>query len=283
MEQAQQREPETLTIQSIPQQEVEDACFHALGLIRRNCEYLDQHLVRIGADSASRQAVADIHASAAKLERTVNEVMSVLDYLREPEAPRLSPLDLCELLQQIMTQAEPIRTQRGVELILDDGGWTACRVLADRRDTELLCLHLLSNALCACSAGGTVRILLRRSEAFWQLTVLDNGCGLPEQDETAWLENRRCFLGGAQLGLLLCREACRRMGWGLRVERAPERGTQAVVTIPLCVERSTAEPTAELHAGDGAARKQQRYRLQALLARELQTLPERTETPEEKR
>ena len=127
MEQAQQREPETLTIQSIPQQEVEDACFHALGLIRRNCEYLDQHLVRIGADSASRQAVADIHASAAKLERTVNEVMSVLDYLREPEAPRLSPLDLCELLQQIMTQAEPIRTQRGVELILDDGGWTACR------------------------------------------------------------------------------------------------------------------------------------------------------------
>ena len=191
MEQAQQREPETLTIQSIPQQEVEDACFHALGLIRRNCEYLDQHLVRIGADSASRQAVADIHASAAKLERTVNEVMSVLDYLREPEAPRLSPLDLCELLQQIMTQAEPIRTQRGVELILDDGGWTACRVLADRGDTELLCLHLLSNALCACSAGGTVRILLRRSEAFWQLTVLDNGCGLPEQDETAWLENRR--------------------------------------------------------------------------------------------
>ena len=128
-----------------------------------------------------------------------------------------------------------------------------------------------------------MRILLRRSEAFWQLTVLDNGCGLPEQGETAWLENRRCFLGGAQLGLLLCREACRRMGWGLRVERAPERGTQAVVTIPLCVERSTAEPTAELHAGDGAARKQQRYRLQALLARELQTLPERTETPEEKR
>ena len=275
MEQAQQREPETLTIQSIPQQEVEDACFHALGLIRRNCEYLDQHLVRIGADSASRQAVADIHASAAKLERTVNEVMSVLDYLREPEAPRLSPLDLCELLQQIMTQAEPIRTQRGVELILDDGGWTACRVLADRGDTELLCLHLLSNALCACSAGGTVRILLRRSEAFWQLTVLDNGCGLPEQDETAWLENRRCFLGGAGLGLLLCRECCRRMGWDLQVEqRAPEKGTRAVVTIPLCDEPMP-EPTVELRSDCSPVRTQQQYQLRNMLVRELRTMPER--------
>ena len=275
MEQARQREPETLTIQSIPQQEVEDACFHALGLIRRNCEYLDQHLVRIGADSASRQAVADIHASAAKLERTVNEVMSVLDYLREPEAPRLSPLDLCELLQQIMTQAEPIRTQRGVELILDDGGWTACRVLADRGDTELLCLHLLSNALCACSAGGTVRILLRRSEAFWQLTVLDDGCGLPETSREAWLENRRCFLGGAGLGLLLCRECCRRMGWDLQVEqRAPEKGTRAVVTIPLCDEPMP-EPTVELRSDCSPVRTQQQYQLRNMLVRELRTMPER--------
>lgn len=48
----------------------------------------------------------------------------------------------------------------------------------------------------------------------WQLTVRDNGCGLPEGSQEAWLENRRSFLGGAQLGLLLCRECCRRMGWG---------------------------------------------------------------------
>ena len=37
-----------------------------------------------------------------------------------------------------------------------------------------------------------------------------------------------CFLGGAKLGLLLCRECCRRMGWGLRVERAPEKGPQGI-------------------------------------------------------
>ena len=46
-----------------------------------------------------------------------------------------------------------VQAQLGVELTLDYGGWTACRIMADRSDAELLCLHLLSNALRACSAG----------------------------------------------------------------------------------------------------------------------------------
>ena len=212
MEQAQQNTAQELTAQAIPQQAVEDACFHSLGLIGRNCEYLEQHLARVGADAQSLQAVSDISAATAKLERTINELLSALEFLRAGQPPKLYPLDLCELLQQVAAQADMVRAQLGVTLELDYGGWTACRVLADRDDVELLCLHLLSNALRACREGGTVRILLRRSETMWQLTVRDNGCGLPEGSQEAWLENRRSFLGGAQLGLLLCRECCRRMG-----------------------------------------------------------------------
>ena len=226
------------------------------------------------------QAVNDISAAAARLDRTVNEVMSLLDFLRTEEDPRLYPLDLCQLLQQVAAQADMVQAQLGVELTLDYGGWTACRIMADRSDAELLCLHLLSNALRACSAGGKVRLMLRRSESFWQLTVMDNGCGLPEAGEDTWLENRRCFLGGAKLGLLLCRECCRRMGWGLRVERAPEKGTQAVVTIPLCADRM-AEPTVELHTGGDTAQAQQhQYQLRNMLVRELRTMPERGDPDE---
>lgn len=254
MEQMRQNEAGALTAQAIPQKDVEQACFHALGLIGRNCEYLDQHLAHVGADQQTRQAVNDISAASARLDRTVNEVMSLLDFLRTEEDPRLYPLDY--------------------------GGWTACRVMADRNDAELLCLHLLSNALRACSAGGKVRLMLRRSESFWQLTVMDNGCGLPEAGEDTWLENRRCFLGGAKLGLLLCRECCRRMGWGLRVEHAPEKGTQAVVTIPLCTDRIT-EPTVELHTGGDTAQAQQhQYQLRNMLVRELRTMPERGDPDE---
>ena len=260
-------------------QAVEDACFHSLGLIGRNCEYLEQHLARVGADAQSLQAVSDISAATAKLERTINELLSALEFLRAGQPPKLYPLDLCELLQQVAAQADMVRAQLGVTLELDYGGWTTCRVLADRDDVELLCLHLLSNALRACREGGTVRILLRRSETMWQLTVRDNGCGLPEGSQEAWLENRRSFLGGAQLGLLLCRECCRRMGWGLSVECAPEKGTQAVVTVPLYTDDGRA-PEVELHAGADLASEQHQYQLRAMLVRELRTMPERGDPDE---
>ena len=279
MEQAQQNTAQELTAQAIPQQAVEDACFHSLGLIGRNCEYLEQHLARVGADAQSLQAVSDISAATAKLERTINELLSALEFLRAGQPPKLYPLDLCELLQQVAAQADMVRAQLGVTLELDYGGWTTCRVLADRDDVELLCLHLLSNALRACREGGTVRILLRRSETMWQLTVRDNGCGLPEGSQEAWLENRRSFLGGAQLGLLLCRECCRRMGWGLSVECAPEKGTQAVVTVPLYTDDGRA-PEVELHAGADLASEQHQYQLRAMLVRELRTMPERGDPDE---
>ena len=165
MEQAQQNTAQELTAQAIPQQAVEDACFHSLGLIGRNCEYLEQHLARVGADAQSLQAVSDISAATAKLERTINELLSALEFLRAGQPPKLYPLDLCELLQQVAAQADMVRAQLGVTLELDYGGWTTCRVLADRDDVELLCLHLLSNALRACREGGTV------------LTVTENGKG----------------------------------------------------------------------------------------------------------
>ena len=50
MEQEWQNDAGALTAQAIPQKDVEQACFHALGLVGRNCEYLEQHLARVGAD-----------------------------------------------------------------------------------------------------------------------------------------------------------------------------------------------------------------------------------------
>lgn len=233
MEQEWQNDTGALTAQAIPQKDVEQACFHALGLVGRNCEYLEQHLARVGADEQTRQAVNDISAAAARLDRTMNEVMTLLDFLRAEEPPQLSPLDLCQMLQQIAAQADMVQEQLDVELTL------------------------------------------RRCENFWKLTVLDDGCGLPETSREAWLENRRCFLGGAGLGLLLCRECCRRMGWDLQVEqRAPEKGTRAVVTIPLCDEPMP-EPTVELRSDCSPVRTQQQYQLRNMLVRELRTMPER--------
>ena len=173
-----------------------------------------------------------------------------------------------------------IDAQSSTKLTVDCGGLEQCLVWGDREMAEQICFHLLSNALRAAAPGGNIQVCLRQTGQDIRLTIEDDGCGLPEAGEDAWLENRRCFLGGAKLGLLLCRECCRRMGWGLRVERAPEKGTQAVVTIPLCTDRIT-EPTVELHTGGDTAQAQQhQYQLRNMLVRELRTMPERGDPDE---
>lgn len=276
-----QQRTEMRSITAEQQKRVEEVCFRSLALIGRNCEYLEQHFDRTGADASARQAVADINTAALQLDRTLSEAITLLEFLHEEAKPQLYPIDLCELLQQVAAQSDMIRAQLGVDIRLDYGGCTACCVMADRRDVELLCLHLLSNALRASREGGSVCIALRRTESGWQLTVTDDGCGLPGEDAQAALENRRSFLGGAQLGLLLCRECCRRMGWSLQLEPAREKGTQAVVSIPLYAGESRPDGTVELRTDSETEREQRKYHLRAMLVREMRTMPERGDPEEE--
>ena len=263
------------------QKRIEEVCFRSLALIGHNCEYLEQHFDRTGADESTRQAVADINAAAVKLDRTLSEAMTLLEFLRGDEKPQLYPVDLCDLLRQVAAQADMIRAQLGVEIHLDYGGWTSCCALADRSDAELLCLHLLSNALRASREGGSVNIALRRTQTAWLLTFTDDGCGLPGEDAQAALENRRSFLGGAQLGLLLCQECCRRMGWSLQLEPAPEKGTRAVVSIPLYAGESRPDGTVELRTDTETEQEQRRYHLRARLVRAMRTMPERGDPEKE--
>ena len=263
------------------QKRIEEVCFRSLALIGRNCEYLEQHFGSTGADESTRQAVADINTAAVQLERTLNEAMTLLEFLREDKKPQLYPIDLCELLQQVAAQSDMIRAQIGVDIRLDYGSYTTCCVMADRSDVELLCLHLLSNALRSSREGGCVCIALHRTESGWQLTVTDDGCGLPGEDAQAALENRRSFLGGAQLGLLLCQECCRRMGWSLQLEPAPQKGTQAVVSIPPYTADGRTDGTVELHTDTETEREQRGYHLRAMLVREMRTMPERGDPEEE--
>ena len=258
-----QQKTETRSITAEQRKRVEEVCFRSLALIGRNCEYLEQHFDRTGADASTRQAVADIDTAAMQLDRTLSEAITLLEFLHEDTKPQLYPIDLCELLQQVAAQSDMIRAQLGVDIRLDYGGCTTCCVMADRRDAELLCLHLLSNALRASREGGSVCIALRR------------------EDVQAALENSRSFLGGAQLGLLLCRECCRRMDWSLQLEPAPEKGTQAVVSIPLYTGESRPDGTVELRTSSETEQEQRKYHLRAMLVREMRTMPERGDPEDE--
>lgn len=214
-----------------PQEEFENVCFHSIGLIEQNQEYLEMHL-RAVSDLPARQALSDIRVEAARLERAVQNITTLLR-LRDEEPGEPELLDLSSLLWQVGSLAQEIDASLGITLETETDGADGYRVMAFPDEAEQLLLHLVSNALRACGSSGRVRVSLSQKKGSAVLCVEDDGCGLPEK---APVENHRCFLGGTGMGLEICRLICRRVGWRLTLKPRPEGGTCAQVVCPLALE-----------------------------------------------
>lgn len=227
-----------------PQEEFGDVCFHALGIIDQNREYLQMHLLA-SADLPTRQALSDIQIESARLDRTVRNAITLYQ-LENEELSELQPLDLCGLLEKAGRLAPDIQRSLEITLTTESGGIEHCAVMGVPDEAEQLLLHLISNALRACDAGGRVWVSLKQKKTGVALRVEDNGCGLMEEDP---IENNRRFLSGAKLGLRICKLICRRAGWKLTLTARPGGGTRAQVVFPLA-SCEDIPPEMELHSDE---------------------------------
>lgn len=227
-----------------PRKQFESALLHSLRIMDQNREYLQMHLARTG-DERTRQALEDMGQESIRLERTLREMMGLLE-VEMNDKPPMKPVDLCWILMEAAQIAPEIEKQLGIRLIVDHSPFRRCYVKADAQEAEQLLFHLLSNALRAVSPGGQIKIRLTRDDEDLYLIVEDDGCGLPTGEN--WMENRRRFLGGVQAGLLLCRRYCAHMGWVLSLTpRDAGSGTRAEVRIPLAGTMFPIEGSVELH------------------------------------
>ena len=159
-------------------EEFGDVCFHALGIIDQNREYLQMHLLA-SADLPTRQALSDIQIESARLDRTVRNAITLYQ-LENEELSELQPLDLCSLLEKAGRLAPDIQRSLEIALTTESGGIEHCTVMGVPDEAEQLLLHLISNALRACDAGGRVWVSLKQKKTGVVLRVEDNGCGLME-------------------------------------------------------------------------------------------------------
>lgn len=236
-----------------PQGEFEDVCFHSIGIIDQNREYLQMHLLATG-DRPTRQALSDIQVESARLERALHNAMAL--YRLENEEPaELRPFDVCSLLEKAAQMAPDIDHELEIRLMTENNGIEHCAVMACPDEAEQLLLHLISNALRACDSGGRVWVSLKQKKTGIVLRVEDDGCGLAEEDA---IENHRRFLGGTQIGLRICRLICRHAGWKLTLTGRPGGGTRAQVAFPLasCEELP---PELELHSGEADTLRAARF------------------------
>lgn len=125
-----------------PRKQFESVLLHSLRIMDQNREYLQMHLARTG-DERTRQALEDMGQESIRLERTLREMMGLLE-VEMNDKPSMKPVDLCWILMEAAQIAPEIEKQLDIRLIVDHSPFRRCYVKADAQEAEQLLFHLLS-------------------------------------------------------------------------------------------------------------------------------------------
>lgn len=192
----------------------------------------------------SAPALERMVSQGRRLQQLIADLL-LLASLERPASPsRMQPCDLAEISGDVCEDFSEAATAAGVTL-LHKVEATDTRVLGNEAELSRLLINLLSNALQHSPGGGTVRVSLERRGREIQLSVQDNGPGIPAEQQARIFERfhrldpaRSRPQGGTGLGLAIAQAIARRHGGVIRVESRP--GLGATFSLRLSPERGLA-------------------------------------------
>jgi len=212
-----------------------------LASIRAFSEILRDH-----PDISDQERGEFLRIVIAESERLTRLIGQLLDLSRIGEGgPAVSyrPVDLAAVARDSAFAMQQVFAGRGIAFRTRLEAATA-PVLGDHDRLVQVLINLLGNAAkFSPAAGGEVELGLRRLGDGFELTVADNGPGIPPADRETVFERFR-QLGdtlngkpeGAGLGLAICRGIVAQHGGRIWVDAAPSGGAMFKLTLPAMAE-----------------------------------------------
>jgi signal transduction histidine kinase len=195
-----------------------------------------------GRDQLDERSAAALDLLAADVGRFERLVTDLLELAASAPGSDDGPLDLVEAGELVRRCVESSIRATGAgeaaELRVDEDARHAL-VLVDKRRVERIVANLLENA--ANYAGGASAVEVARRDASLEVTVVDHGPGIAEEERLAIFDRfyrgsaagRRGAGHGTGLGLALVAEHVRRLGGDVRVDPASGGGSRFVVALPI--------------------------------------------------
>lgn len=185
-------------------------------------------------DETSQRFVARILSATSGIQELVH---AVLEHRRSTSAVlERRPLDCGTLVRTVLRQLQHDIDDSGAEVEIGD----LPLVVADRVQLGRVFQNLIANALRTTPPPRRpkVSITARRLTGQWELSVADNGVGVPDEDRHRIFElfqrgePTRDGHSGHGLGLPICRAVVERHGGRIGVERIPGGGSRFFFTVP---------------------------------------------------
>lgn len=210
---------------------------------------------RSSSDDTLLRAVTRIERSVERGRRVSHDLLS----FTQPASPEPVEIDLCEWipanrdsLQALLGSGFDLETQIEIDSAI---------VFCDEREIRQALEQVVINARDAMSAGGVIRIGLRRTaedgiypfgivsdpRRSIELFVCDEGPGIPPNVIEQVMEPLFTTKGSATgLGLTIANQNIIRNGGQLLIESEPERGCNVHFFLPMSISRDAAHPEAPL-------------------------------------
>lgn len=167
-------------------------------------------------------------------------VMEMLAYCKKEVAPRQTT-DIGELLESTMLMVQESASHQGVRTSLQVKG-SIPRVKIDPMGMKRVVLNLLTNAIEACSEGGSVQVVAEASQSHERLgiTIEDDGPGIPSDIKERLFEPFFTTKGkqGTGLGLALVKKIVDEHGGRVEMESQPGQGTTFRLLLPMIVDET---------------------------------------------
>jgi signal transduction histidine kinase len=179
-----------------------------------------------------------ISSESERLTAIVDRLLSVAQLDTGAIAVQLAETDVGAVVSEAVRSAEGADGENGHRFVVELGD-EPLAAEADRDKLTQVLAHLLDNAVRYSPAGGTVTVAARRREDAVEVSVEDQGVGIPHADQERIF--RKFYRGEAAmgavgagatgLGLFLAEGLVTAMGGRIRVDSAEGKGSTFVLEL----------------------------------------------------
>jgi heavy metal sensor kinase len=198
---------------------------------------IDVALERPRTPEEYQRLLASLRDDTARMGQLLGELLTLARADAGQQLLSREPLELAELVHNVVSAMQPLAGQRGVQLVED----TRVEAVVDGDQTRLsqLLLNLVENGLRYTPAGGSVSVRVGHDGGWAVIEVADTGVGIAREHLPHVFERfyradpaRARSDGGAGLGLAIGHWIAQAHGGRIEVSSEPGRGSTFRVYLP---------------------------------------------------
>ncbi|HBU70077.1 MAG TPA: hypothetical protein DEE98_06790 [Elusimicrobia bacterium] len=206
--------------------------------IMGSLDYLDSGM--LGAFTAEQAKIISLAKNSS--ETMLVMIQNLLDVAKMEEEKlelRKEPVDIAALILDRLQHFEALAVteKKTITASVDK---SIPPVNMDKSLIERVINNLLTNALHHTSSGGVIKLGVKNSDGFAEVTIADNGEGIPEEyrekifEKFVQVKKKQAHLRtGTGLGLTFCKMVVETHGGSIRVDSELGKGSAFIFKIPM--------------------------------------------------